>query len=462
MLAKRPRSGMMGQLVPSMAPPPAAQKSQRRRDRLLRLLGGLTLLAPLGGCTLGRELPNIVYVAIGANKDQLINAELKQALQDQLMKVGARYRQIHPDTHFQYGIYPEDQMVEVMRRRSWSGLAPDLVLVNGDTALRLRQAGLVDPFPILKDQLAIFNEEELRRLRSPDGRLAGLPVLVQTQLSCFNRQRLSEPPATLQELLNASANGHPMGLSLDLYYLFWIVGSTGALPAIDRAVLGQPLNPAERQALTGWLAWLQNASNQQRVTFFPDQPTAEAEFKAGRLDWIPCRSTVLPQLRLVMGSALGVAPLPDGEGHRASPLNRLRVLALGRSSSAAGRRRALAFSAYYLYAFAVVRGAAATSQAVGAWALAVLLHLACLRPLATAALLAVQMHPLAAAPILRPSICGANKACRFQPIACPFRVEENAPVEFPIANRERKRFFCQTSEPVDGPMPLRHVGAVRG
>jgi arabinogalactan oligomer / maltooligosaccharide transport system substrate-binding protein len=346
MLAKRPRSGMMGQLVPSMAPPPAAQKSQRRRDRLLRRLGGLALLAPLGGCTLGRELPNVVYVAIGANKDQLINAELKQSFQDQLMKVGARFRQIHPDTHFQFGIYPEDQMVEVMRRRNRSGLAPDLLLVNGDTALRLRQAGLVDPFPVRKDQLAIFNEEELRRLRSPDGRLAGLPMLVQTQLSCFNRQRLSEPPATLQELLNASANGHPMGLSLDLYYLFWIVGSTGALPAIDRAVLGQPLNPAERQALTGWLAWLQNASNQQQVTFFPDQPTAEAEFKAGRLDWIPCRSTVLPQLRRFMGSALGVAPLPNGEGHRASPINRLRVLALGRSSSAAGRRRALAFSFY--------------------------------------------------------------------------------------------------------------------
>ena len=336
----------MGQLVPSMAPPPAAKKSLRRRDRLLRLLGGLALLAPVGGCTLGRELPNVVYVAIGANKDQIINAELKQAFQDQLMKVGARFRQIHPDTRFQFGVYPEDQMVEVMRRRSRSGLAPDLLLVNGDTALRLRQAGLVDPFPIRKDQLAIFNETELRRLRSPDGRLAGLPVLVQTQLSCFNRQRLSEPPATLQELLNATANGHPMGLSLDLYYLFWIVGSTGALPAIDRAVLGQPLNPAERQALTGWLAWLQNASNQQRVTFFPDQPTAEAEFKAGRLDWIPCRSTVLPQLRRVMGSALGVAPLPDGEGHQASPINRLRVLALGRSSSAAGRRRALAFSYY--------------------------------------------------------------------------------------------------------------------
>ena len=346
MLAKSPRSGMMGQLMPSMAPPPTAQKPQRRRDRLLSLLSGLALLIPLGGCTTGREWPNVVYVAIGANKDQLITAELKEQFQDQLVKVGARFRQIHPDTHFQFGIYPEDEMVEVMRRRSRSGLAPDLLLVNGDTALRMRQAGLVDPFPVRKDQLAIFNEEEVRRLRSPDGQLAGLPLLVQTQLSCFNRQRLSEPPATLQELLNASANGHPMGLSLDIYYLFWIVGSTGALPAIDRAVLGHTLNPADRQPLTGWLAWMQNASNQQRVTFFPDQPTAEAEFKAGRLDWIPCRSTVLPQLRRVMGSALGVAPLPDGEGHLASPINRLRVLALGRSSSAAGRRRALAFSLY--------------------------------------------------------------------------------------------------------------------
>ena len=147
-------------------------------------MGGLALLVPLGGCSLGRELPNVIYVAIGANKDQIIDAELKQEFQVGLREVEARFRQIHPDTHFQFGLYPEDQMVEVMRQRSRSGLAPDLLLVNGDTALHLRQAGLVDPFPIRKDQLAIFNEEELGRLRSPDGQLAGLPVLVQTQLGC--------------------------------------------------------------------------------------------------------------------------------------------------------------------------------------------------------------------------------------------------------------------------------------
>ena len=346
MLAKRPRSGMMVQLMRFMAQPPAAPKSQRWPGRLLSLGGGLALLAPLGGCSPNREWPNVMYVAIGANKDQIITSELRQDYRDRLEEVESRFRLIHPETRFQFGIYPENQIVEAMRERSRSGLAPDLLLVNGDTALRLLKAGLVDPYPIRKEQLASFNEAELTRLRSPDGQLAGLPMLVQTQLGCFNRQRLSEPPATLQELLIASANGHPVGLSMDLYYLMWIVGSTGALPAFERAVMGQPLNLAERQGLTGWLAWLQNASNQQRISFFPDQPTAEAEFKAGRLDWIPCRSTVLPQLRRVMGSALGVAPLPDGEGHRASPINRLLVLALGRSSSAATRRRALAFSSY--------------------------------------------------------------------------------------------------------------------
>lgn len=163
-----------------MAPPPAAQKLRRRRSWFLNLLGGLSLLTVLGGCTQGREWPNVVYVAIGTNKDQIINAELREQFQDGLGKVGARFRQINPGTHFQFGLYPEDQMVEVMRRRSRSGLAPDLLLVNGDTALRLLKAGLVDPFPARKDQLALFNEEELRRLHSPDGRLAGLPMLVQT------------------------------------------------------------------------------------------------------------------------------------------------------------------------------------------------------------------------------------------------------------------------------------------
>jgi hypothetical protein len=183
-------------------------------------------------------------------------------------------------------------------------------------------------------------------MRTGNGALAGLPILIQTQVACFNRKRLPNPPTSLEELLSASAQGNTIGLSVDLTNLFWTAGSIGALNALNRAAVGAPLNPEERRSIFNWLAWLQNAGNQRRVTFYGNASSTLQEFKAGRLDWIPCDSVNLPRLRKSLGPALGVASLPGGPGGQASPVNRLRVLALGRSSSESGRKRALAFSRF--------------------------------------------------------------------------------------------------------------------
>ena len=307
------------------------------------MLLGLTALA---GCSGSASLPLELYVAIGTNPDQTISGDLRDGIREQLLPIRQGFRRLHPDTFFQVSLYPETDLPQTLRHRNGSGLAPDLMYVNGDTALRMLQAGLVTPFPISAAQRRLFNPEDLRRLTLPDGRLAGLPVVVHTQLSCFNRRRMASPPRTVQELLAASAAGKPIGLNADMAYLLWSVGSLGALPAFEHIVSGQAATAADRQALAGWLSWLQEASLQQRVSIYPDQQTAEAELAAGRVDWIPCRSSALPSLRRRMGSSLAVAPLPDGEGHRASPFNRLRVLALGRNSTARGRERSLAFGRY--------------------------------------------------------------------------------------------------------------------
>ena len=129
-------------------------------------------------------------------------------------------------------------------------------------------------------------------------------------------------------------------------YLLWSVGSLGALPAFEHIVRGHTIGPADRQAIRTWLSWLKQAGTLQRMTVYPDQQSAEADLAAGRVAWIPCRSSALPSLGRRMGSSLAVAPLPDGDGHRASPIKRLRVLALGRNSTARGRERSLAFGRY--------------------------------------------------------------------------------------------------------------------
>lgn len=324
---------------------PSAASGPRRRPRsiltaCLGLSGGLALV----GCSPGQAPPNVLYIAVSTSADQTIDAELIEEYRDRLQLLEQGFRQIHANTRFQFSLYPEQQIEAAIHRRNRAGLAPDLIFTNGDIAQRLMQDGLVSPYPGTADTLRLFNPEVLARLRSRHGRLVGLPVLLQTQLACYNRQRLPQPPATLTDLLAASASGHPVGLPVELPNLLWSAGSLGTLPAIEQTLADRPTSVSGRlQAIERWLIWLQAASDQQRVTFYPNQQTLETEFLARRLDWIPCQSTALARLRRRMGTALGVSPLPAGPAGPARPFNHLRILALGTNSSASGRKRALEF-----------------------------------------------------------------------------------------------------------------------
>ena len=332
---------MMSPQNKAMPHPPALSQATRRVAwRCLPVLASLLLL----GCRASDGLPNVLYLGVEVNPDETIDANLLADTRQRLGYLEAGYRQLYPNTRFQVSLYPEQQLAWAIQRRNRAGLGPDLLLINGDMAVQLLEAGVIAPFPRTEVDLNPFDPQVLDRLRNSSGELAGLPLLVQTQLACFNRRRLDAAPTTLQQLLDTSAKGHPVGLSMEAYNLFWTVGSLGAVGAIDTAAAGRQPSGAQQQAIERWLTWLQNANNQLRVTFYASQTSAEREFQAGRLDWFPCRSSAIPRLRKILGDGLGVAPLPRGEGGDASPINKLRVLALGTNTSRSSRERALAFS----------------------------------------------------------------------------------------------------------------------
>lgn len=346
-LAKDPGPEMMGHPAPRMAL--LARFPCRRLCRLLLSLGaGIGTSLALAGCDTPWQLPTVLYLTVGTNADQTIDGDLLKDFKTQLGELVAGFQRLSPNTTFQLSLYPEDRIVEELRLRNRAGLGPDLVLVRSEVAARLLEAGLTDPFPASAAQLNVFDPQDLQRLRNRNGELAGLPLLLQTQLACFNRSKLPLAPATVQELLQTSANGVPIGLPADLVNLFWTAGSLGAIPGLNQAALGKPLTRDEQDGVERWFGWLQNASNQQRVVFYANEQIAESSLTSGDLDWIPCRSTMLPRLRSSLGPRLGVAPLPDGDAGQASPLNRLRVIALGRNSSRMGRQRALSFSRFSL------------------------------------------------------------------------------------------------------------------
>ena len=331
---------MMSPLAAAMALFPAPRlRPWRRRGLLLALLGSFSLT----GCKGVLELPNVLYLAMSTNSDQAIDADLLEETQARLSVLERGYRQMHPASRFQFGLYSDNTISKALIRRNRAGLGPDVIFVNGETALRMLADGVVSPYPAAAEQLKLFDPDDLDQLRNSRGELAGIPVVIQTQLACFNRKRLPEPPATVTELLCQCCGEH-CGAHRGPLLPVLEHRQPGALKGINRAIAGQQPSPAEVRQIEQWLAWLQNANTQQRVTFYSDQKSVIAEFLAERIDWMPCNSITLPKLRKQLGSSLGVSALPNGpDGSPPSPMKRLRVFALGSSSSAAGRARAIAF-----------------------------------------------------------------------------------------------------------------------
>ena len=290
----------------------------------------------------GRPLQGLIYLAVGIPAEETLDSELRLRTETMLQGFGRSFRDLHPGVQLQLLTFPEPELVEQIHRRQQAGLAPDLLLVNAGTAIELENRGLarsIQPSPAIRDQI---EPDVLARVRLPDGKLAGLPLLQQPELACFNRTRLPQgSPADLDQLLRLSAGGVRVGLSVEPLRLVWTVGGLGAGEALLRANRGLALSSEQRQRLSRWLGWLQNASFQQQISFHANQEELLTELKEGRLDWISCRSSSLSRLRSVLKAALGVAPLPGGPDGAATPINRERVLALGMNSSANQRRIAM-------------------------------------------------------------------------------------------------------------------------
>jgi hypothetical protein len=312
------------------------------------LLAGLTALAGWVALRVaqiqdssGSRLWGTVYVAVGINSDEQLDSGLRQRAAAALDRFSKDFRELHPGVEIQLMTFPEDQLVRQLRFRQQGGLGPDLLLVNASTAVELHQLKLAQDVRFPQDLLQQIDPEMLRRVQLSTGNLAGLPVLQLPQVACFNRERLpTGSPDSLDGLLQLSSRGLRVGLSTNPLYLFWTAGGLGAVDALLAAQGKQPPSREQMQSLERWLAWLQNASIQQSITFHEKQEELTRQLAAGDLDWITCRSSNIALLRQKLGAALGVASLPAGPWGEATPINRERVLVFGRNSSPAQRRMA--------------------------------------------------------------------------------------------------------------------------
>jgi arabinogalactan oligomer/maltooligosaccharide transport system substrate-binding protein len=245
------------------------------------------------------------------------------------------YRELEPNVRLELQVIPEAGIFEELQRRNSHGLGPDLVIVNANQAMDLRQRGLLRPIPLSRSLAESIEPAALARVKTAEG-LAALPLVWSPQLSCYNRSRIAKPPTTVSDLLSLAADGQRIGISFDPAGLWWSAGALGAEESLATLLspTKQSLRPAERQALLGWMQWLQQTAMHPQVNIYANDLELTKALQRGQLDWIPCSSLSLQSLANGLGAKLGVAVLPSGPGGGPSPNSRMRVLGFGPNSSA--------------------------------------------------------------------------------------------------------------------------------
>ena len=313
------------------------------------LAWGLGLLAwLLSGCsTSSRDaLRGRIFVAIGASYSDRLSSTVIQERISQTTQLIKSFQALHPEVEAEINVFSEGDLQQAIGRRNATGLGPDLIFLDGMTAHILAVAGVVRPMRFPQSTIDQIEPASFDRLRLNNGSVAGLPLLLEPQIACFNRTRLAKSPSSLQGLLELAETGIEIGFSLDYGGLYWIAGPLGAAPALKTVALGQPITPAQRQQVRYWLQWIQAAQLLQHINYYGPEEDLVQGLMQGRLDWIPCHSNTLVRLRQKLGPRLAVAPLPGDFAGPATPITRERVWAFGVNSSANQRRIAEAFATF--------------------------------------------------------------------------------------------------------------------
>ncbi len=323
---------------------PGRPRRRRAAALLLVLATGL-----LGGCRWLPQPPVNLQVTISvAGNDRLSQLSLRRLAS----QMADDFMRANPGVYMHLRFLPEAELLPALRTRSSLGAGPDLVIAGGSSTDALFREGLIRPPSIPLSRLYPLHLRFLASFRKPGG-FAAIPFLVQPPLACYDRRRLQQAPARLDDLPRLAAAGRRIGLSLTPTELLWTSSGFGAQEPMLRLMAPTPervvLSPAERQAMTSWLQWLYRANVEPNLQFMESANQLVERFESGSLDWISCPGTAISRLRRALGSNLQVSPLPAGvDGKPSQPLARLLLFGFGRDSNAGERRAAEKFALFAL------------------------------------------------------------------------------------------------------------------
>ena len=246
----------------------------------------------------------------------------------------AEFRKLYPDVQVVVEFILAEEADQFLKQQFIQqvdkGLGPNLLSVYFDTEIPdLIEAGVLQPLDSYPIDWSVFRPEALDQVRY-QGKFYGLPVHLEIQVLCYNKDKVKELPKTLDDLIAQARKGYSVGLNSSFLGTLWGIQVFGGhiLDSQGRLIWDQ------EGGWVRWMEWLKAAGNEPNFSLSDDADALQEAFVQGRLAYTTCLSSSIPYYREALGGdRVGVALLPGQPDRSAGPPLLGNMLLFNRVSS---------------------------------------------------------------------------------------------------------------------------------
>ena len=248
------------------------------------------------------------------------------------------FSELHPQVQIFAKAVPQENIWELFESQAKLGAGPDILLVSGTSDVpRLIREELLRAVENSAVDQSQFRSEALNTVRY-QGQLYGFPLLLSTQVLCYNRDKVKELPRTLSELIEQARRGYSVGLHSGFRETFWGSGifSDRQIDDPSQVILSQA------EGWGQWMEWLKNARDEPNFILSRDAIALQEAFVEGKLAYLTCKPAWIDDFREVLGSErVGAMLLPGETNQPATPRLESGILIFNRASNSNQHRLAL-------------------------------------------------------------------------------------------------------------------------
>ena len=258
-------------------------------------------------------------------------------------KLLEEFKELHPGTEIYVKFFPFDGIKKPFELQAKRGAGPDIVLLRSTPqALHLIQTGVLRAIDRSDIDTSQFRAEALHAIRYR-GQLYGFPILLESQVLCYNRDKVDELPSTLEDIIAQARKGYSVGIHSGFKETFWGTGIFGFRLFDEQGRVTAMLGEGWGQ----WMAWLKEAQNEPNVIFSGSASALQDAFVGGKLAYFTCASGSIGYLRDALGAErLSATLLPSEHEQPASPGLNSANLVFSRASNDNQHKLAIALARF--------------------------------------------------------------------------------------------------------------------